>query len=423
MKLFWTRVRSALLLVTFLAASGVQAGELSFGEALSVLAGNSLTSRRDDASLEAARGREKQGKQVFLPEVSASAQQSRGGELSGPVGSERDVGLKASLNLYRFGADEAGRQVAQQAVAATEATLTAEAQKRERDGAEKLILLVGARQILELEKRFMEIKKRSVELVKRLYERGTKASQEVEKLQIELGQEEMTLQAAAVSVEDAYDEARKLADRDFEVKSEWPWKEQLRGTKAQELIVRPAGPDAERQRLSYLVAAAEAATAKARAAGMPSLDLGSRYDWQQLVETPEINRTWSVALSLTVPLYQRGQSQAGLLDQVAVREAAAVDLALYERSKPAALASARRTLTLTVKGLLTNEDLAARSRVLYETSQQAFQRGVLSVNDLSADQLRYLSVERSVIESWKRAHLAIVEVCRELGMRLGECVR
>ena len=77
MKLFWTRVRSALLLVTFLAASGVQAGELSFGEALSVLAGNSLTSRRDDASLEAARGREKQGKQVFLPEVSASAQQSR----------------------------------------------------------------------------------------------------------------------------------------------------------------------------------------------------------------------------------------------------------------------------------------------------------------------------------------------------------
>lgn len=423
MKPFNLTLRVAFATIFLLCAREVRAAELSFGDALSLLAGNSLTSRRDDASLEAARGREKQGKQVFLPEVSASAQQSRGGELSGPVGSERDVGLKATLNLYRFGADEAGRQLSQQVVVSAEATVAAELQKRERDGAEKLIALVGARQILDLEKRFIEIKKRSVEVVKKLYERGTKASQEVEKLQIELGQEEMTLQAAAVSAEDAYDEARKLADRDFEMKSEWPWKDLLRGAKAQELTIRPAGPDAERQRLSYLVAAAEAGTAKARAAGLPSLDLGSRYDWQQLIETPDINRTWSVALSLTVPLYQRGQSQSGLLDQVAAREAAAVDLALYERSKPAALASARRTLALTVKGLLTNEDLAARSRALYETSQQAFQRGVLSVNDLSADQLRYLSVERSVIESWKRAHLAIVEVCRELGMRLGECVR
>ena len=75
------------------------------------------------------------------------------------------------------------------------------------------------------------------------------------------------------------------------------------------------------------------------------------------------------------------------------------------------------------KQVLSRGTTIIQAKKLYDQSLLGFQRGIISVNDLSSDQLRYLDSEKLSLDDWREFHLILIDHCELIEKSLETCVK
>ena len=79
-------------------------------------------------------------------------------------------------------------------------------------------------------------------------------------------------------------------------------------------------------------------------------------------------------------------------------------------------------LKISSKNAIKSQQVLRLARSLYNDSFKRFEQGRSSVNDLLLDQSRLLDSETLAINSWYKAHLALIGVCNLKGLSIFECL-
>ena len=407
-------------------SSAFAASLISFDEAVAALSSNENAERLDRALMDSAESRGKAAWQVYFPEVSASAQRSQIKDRDEPL---TGADLNLDLNLYRFGADKADATAGFAAKSLAAKSSEASRLKREYTAARKLLDLLYGIKLLEKERQFSSIKENSLVLTQKLYARGLKPAQDVTMLEID-----STKQKSAVSTRESYvDEI--LADiksasqkSDLPISAQWaidwPWTDAFgdnKGTGFAKGIPsdgRLANAISVQQR-----AEAEASYKRALSRGTPSFDLNYNNHWERSRPAGPLERTWKTTLSVSIPLYQRGFNEVERAEAHSKVIAAENAIANEQQQWSAKLDLYQKKLARLGTQVQSRRSTSVQAKQLYEQSLLGFQRGIISVNDLATDQLRYLDSEKIALDNWHEIHLAMIDFCELLEQKLSLCVK
>ncbi|MCX6127294.1 MAG: TolC family protein [Proteobacteria bacterium] len=407
-------------------AQAFAASALSFDEAVSALSSNENAERLDRALMESAESRGKAAWQVYFPEVSAAAQRSQIKERDDPISG---ADLNVDLNLYRFGADRADANAGFAAKSLAAKSSETNRLKREYGAARKLLDLLYGIKLLEKERQFSIIKENSLVLTQKLYARGLKPAQDVTMLEID-----STKQKSAVSTRESYvDEIlaeikSSTSKSDLPISAEWavdwPWTEAFGDNKGTAFAKGIPSDGRLASAISLQQKAeAEASYKKALSRGAPSFDLNYNNRWERSHPAEPLERTWKTTLSVSIPLYQRGFNEVERAEAHSKVIAAENAIANERQQWSAKLDLYQKKLARLGTQVQSRRSTSVQAKQLYEQSLLGFQRGIISVNDLATDQLRYLDSEKIALDNWHEIHLALIDYCELIEQNLSTCVK
>ena len=173
------------------------------------------------------------------------------------------------------------------------------------------------------------------------------------------------------------------------------------------------------QAASAAVEAAEAAVAGARSSYLPTISLSGGYGWSNQ-EFPPSNRSWSVGVSGSYPLFNGFQRET----QVFRAQATADQARQQERAAQLNLSSLLDARYATAQSALAGVDLAAQNVELSEESlrvvQERYQLGLATILELQDAQITLTQSEVDLVSRRFDYEVAVAGIEALLGRRLDE---
>ncbi|MYC88667.1 MAG: TolC family protein [Gemmatimonadales bacterium] len=168
---------------------------------------------------------------------------------------------------------------------------------------------------------------------------------------------------------------------------------------------------------SLAVEAAEAAVSGARSSYLPTISLGAGYGWANQ-EFPPSNRSWSIGLSGSYPLFNGFQRETQLF-----RARASADQARQEeRAVRLNISSLLDARYATAQSALAGVDLAERNVELSEESlrvvQERYQLGLATILELQDAQITLTQAEVDLVRGRFDYEVAVAGIEALLGRRL-----
>ena len=416
--------RIATLCFTVLVGVGVfeecLAEDMSFQNALDILLKQSTEIREAQLNFEASSDAYDQSLEAFLPSVSAASSLGRKSEFEKTAHSNV---LEMNLNLFRFGGDASALNARKYQNLVNRLQFESIRNKKSWDYAFLLLKILGNKQDFEAQKTLLSLKTASLEATKKLYARGSRPLQDVERLQLDVLSEEERVSRLCVAYEESLAEWHRLIP-EATLSSVWPWTTQL---STKQLLrwrgmLEKAKHD-ELDRAEFNVISKQSVLREKKSLWLPSLDAQGRYGFDRYIQDEYAwKRSWSAALVLSVPLYQNGLQSLAVRDAKRELEKAQIERDSKKRELGVDRESTLKVLEAAIKSLETRDTITKRAKLLYEQSLSAFTRGVLSVNDLIADQTRLARAEQDAGDSKSHAHQSLVKYCRAIGMDIGSCL-
>lgn len=413
------------ILLVFLVSFGAQAEEtqplpvLGFAQAYTKILQESLRVQTQIANYEIASDRLLASRISLGPSLAVVAGQSRTQDTTSGVNS---ILGKATLNLFRSGADSARISSALAAREREARLLSNEVLKAEDEAMTALVDVIRQEQEVEILRKSAQLKQESLDIARQRYDKGLLPLQEVEKVEIELDNAQARLTDSQNNLNDVQATLKTLLGA-RELQAEWPWKERL--TRDSELLkkhldlaVRP-----DWQATQFEIASADWTSAQAKRLLLPSVDLQATYGTYDL-STPD-RRDWTVLLSLTIPIFDPQQNITTYWIRSLDADLARVRLESLRRVAEPQFLSLRSDLLAAQNSARAREKTLATSRKLFADSLQRFKLGRASVNDLAIDHDRLFSAELLAVNGWSAAHLAYARLCHSLGSRVranGDCL-
>ncbi|HKG94657.1 MAG TPA: TolC family protein, partial [Gemmatimonadaceae bacterium] len=139
-------------------------------------------------------------------------------------------------------------------------------------------------------------------------------------------------------------------------------------------------PDLQAARAT--AAAARAAARAARAAELPSLSLSAGEGYTRSSPHPLTGRSYSVALSLQVPLFDGGARRYGAARERALADAAAAQAAAQQQTVITDVFTSYANLQTATQQVRTSDDLLASAGASMQAAQARYTGGVGSILDL-----------------------------------------
>jgi outer membrane protein TolC len=351
---------------------------------------------------------------AFLPSVSASASRTRasGSYYGNQTSTSREFGVDVTMNVFRFGADVAGREAAREAVrgagmAAKLAELTGEL-----TAARALCDAIGARLESKVYLKRMTVARQLVAAAEARFKRGILSEQEFAKLTLESASLEMAHRAAERKSERTTAIVRSYGG-DIDANVVWPLAVDAAAfQRAMDWINKARPADTRIKVLEADANAARSSVTAARSAMLPSLDLA--YGWSKVgpADGDELTDKNHVVMTLTVPVFSRFSEYGEYKARVDQSNAASARFEAERAVSDAQFAAAVREALAGLEDAKSRQEHIAVADRLYHDNLRRFERGLISVNELSIDEHRVREAELSAIDAWALAHVAL--------FRLGE---
>lgn len=355
--------------------------------------------------------------------------------LSGQVGAQRgtvdrglppddslSAGINSNLNLYRFGADAASIRAADFEESAAETAVQDAILKVEGEAAKTLLEYIKATKELEVLSRIEKHETESFDIASLRYKRGLLALQEIQKLEIDRERSRARLDDAKTAVSIVEVRVANLS-KGMRPHREWPWEKEKLEAKAAQIESQSSAASPEILALEQRLSARRADVEAARAKRYPSLDFDASYSHSRSLSQADGKRTpWQLGISLSVPLFDRFSAQSAT--HVAMENV--TELRLEKEAAELRNGENLQIASLNFKNALASlrsrEKALNGSRKLYQFSLERFEKGVLSVNDLSVDESRLYDAELLVLNAMQTVHQSFVELCHAKGQRLSLCL-
>ena len=254
------------------------------------------------------------------------------------------------------------------------------------------------------------------DLAERLYKRGAKPSQEVDKVAIDLANEESRLADTALRLQAAEATLASLAGRPLQVQPVWPWMDRFAGASAlapQDLARLP-----DHKALVARVEAIDKGLGDYAARYLPSLDASVAYNIAHDSGPDFFGRGWNGALVLNVPIFDRLVARTDYAEQVHDKAIAETNLTARDWALKSDYEDARAGFAAALASARAREATLAKARTLFDRSMKGFRTGVLSANDLSLDEARLTDTELYVVQGWAAVHRYYARLLRDLGLPL-----
>ena len=390
-----------------------QQAKVSFSEAWQTILNRALRVESQRAEVEISDWKKSASEGAFLPTLSAQAIENKGSAYAYSI--PRLVQLSASVNLFRGGADWANLEAARKAHEAALNKLNSEKLATEEDAATALIQVIGKTQQRAINENLVKQQEDTLRVSQERFRQGLLARQETDKIQIDVDSARARL-IDAQSAEAAARSQLEILLGSSNVKTEWPWRSALSSSSKLEeekfdLDLRPdyraAQSTVESQR--YL---------KNKAIGqlLPSIDLTASYGTYGTYDITDPSlRSYSTALTLTVPIFEGFKSYAAYKIQQSTLREALIQAETVRRTAPSEVANFRVSFQAARDTALAREKTAVLAEHLFEDNRQRFRMGRATANDLAIDQNRLLEAELLAVDGWINAHLSLVRLCHSLG--------
>jgi outer membrane protein TolC len=331
-------------------------------------------------------------------------------------------------SLFRFGADVAQEDSAEFGILKQEAKLKSLQLKAEADAAASLIAAVAATMDLAIIRKLHATSEELLRVAKKQYQKGSLASQDVLKIEVDLGSSQTRLLEAQATVEKTEGMIAPYLGGDS-VEKQWPLRD---------LVLSGASPLVRPQDLNSLevpseqsspaikaaaleVKEQEALVVAARARQRPSVDLTAGIS-SQLSNSSLSPPQAQAGISLSVPIFDRFEGASSTQAAIHLKQAAAANLEAQSRENVRAFNAARIALKAALLTIQTHERLLVAASSLYRDNLARFERGLVSVNELTLDQNRLLSAELAVSQSWRAVHEHLFDLCHAMGKGIKACL-
>lgn len=412
------RMLKLILLLSFFHAN-VTLGDLSFNEALKEIVEKSNERKKSALDVELEKQHVSEGKQKFLPNFSGKGALARRFDTENGYVTQQSAGINSELNLFHFGSDSANLRAKklQEQIAAMRVMQTN--LEAEYSGALSLLEYIELQREVSTIQRVVQLRNASIDLAKRQFGKGQRPMQDVQKLEVDKLGEEVKLQSYIFNVNNLRATISTLLHREIEIKPEWPWSlMQLSRLKFENRNV---------ERLEKLILDAQISSLNEQikqqgAEFLPRLDLNSNYGIAQDRTNDQFARNWTAAFVLTVPLYDRGRDTTLYRDFIYQRQKLELDLETLENRLKYSAQSATTNLVESLKAIQFSESATSKSEGLYNYTLQAFQKGVLSANDLSLEQHRTYESQLNANRAYGHAHRAFVKYCKSQNKSILETI-
>ena len=387
--------------------------KVSFSEAWQLILKRALRVEAQRAEVEISDWKKSASEGAFLPTLSAQAVENKGSAYA--YSNPRVAQLSASVNLFRGGADLANLEASRKAHEAAIHKLGFERLATEEDAATALIQVIGKTQQRAINENLVKQQEDSLRVSQERFRQGFLARQETDKIQIDVDSARARL-IDAQSAEAAARSQLEILLGSSNIKTEWPWRPALSSSSKLEdekfdLDLRPdyraALSTVESQR--YL-------KNKAMAGLLPSIDLTASYGTYGTYDITDPSvRSYSTALTLTVPIFEGFKSYAIYKIQQSTLREALIQAETVRRTAPSEVANFRVSFQAARDTALAREKTAVLAEHLFEDNRQRFRMGRATANDLAIDQNRLLEAELLAVDGWVNAHLSLVKLCHSLG--------
>jgi len=400
---------------------GVGTPPLSFNDALERIIGRSTAIGIQKENLQALRARNLSSHLSLLPTLSVQANHTQSkDQFEEGTGRAQSIAAVASLNLFGFGADAAAMKAANREEEALELSVSLTVLSEEDTATKLLVDRILAHQTYNILKQLRQLNDEAHRISRERFAKGLLASQEVDKIVIDLDNANAELRDAEMIENKALADLRaRLGNED--VVLEWPWRSQfdpfaLPKTGETEIAKRPDFRQAQKK-----LEAAEARVRQSFGKIFPSLDATLSYGYSEGPNrTPGTQTTG--ALTLTIPLFDRLTQYGGYRAEVHSKAATELDLERIRRDARSDLESSKVSFEIALETSKTREKTVNTSRRLYQSNLARFQRGLISANELAQDQTRLQHAELFAIRGWASAHNGFARLCHAMGRQLAECL-
>jgi len=409
--------KMALILWCGISTAAFAAENWSFSEQVGVVSRGMKSSELATYELETAKARALGKQWSFLPTVNVAASRSKTvtfGEGGGTV-EAKSAGVDVSMNVYRFGADSAAYQAGYESVRAAKFNAQSKSLSSETIAAQALCEAMSAQMEMKIYRRRMSAARQAEQAADARYKKGILSEQELAKLKLEASGLEMALRSAARKHEKVF---ALLEGWGAKISDDAVWPLSVNPDyflKAKSWVSAAKSGDLKVKVLEAEATAAKSAVTAARAAMLPSLDLSSNWSKSGTVEAEQLTARSQMMLTLSVPIFSKFSDYGSY--KAAVHQASASDAALTSER----LVSGAKFQALVrdaLAGLDDAKELQGQITVaesLYADNLKRFERGLISVNELSIDEHRVREAEIAAVAAWSNAHMALFKVAEESG--------
>lgn len=400
------------LLICFQAGAAAPVND--FKKAMQLFIDNSSSVLTQQAIVEAAEKHKTSNALYWTPTADFNLYQPLPGADRGVF---RGMTAEVNLNLWKFGSDQKGYRAASARLRAENARLGLTKQNYELTVARILFQIIRQNKIIDIQKKHLELREESNSVARERYKQGQLASQELEKVKIELETSKISLAEAELSKIELLNSLKSIVEVDVNL-TEWPFIPELnqqRKVRYKDIKdffkVKANQADAE-----YFNASASQIW---RANYLPSLNFAAK--WNQPDLGPIKHGEWTAYFGVTIPLWDRLSGSAQVADQLAAARGSELSYEQSVRETRAQLNSLETRLNLTKLNVQAALRGAEKLQELRNDSLRRFRLGRSSVNDLLIDENRFLEAESSLLNSMLAYHELLVENCHAVDESILNC--
>lgn len=410
----------SFVILIFFISSDCFANDWSFKDQVRSIVHNQKTKEISRLSLAAARERSTSKDWSFLPSVSASAARHAVTRYSDTDSTTtyNDMGVDVSMNIFRFGGDFAIRNGSTETIKAAELSNKMKELSAETSAAQVLCDAISAHLEINVYEHRMTASRQSLAAAAARYRKGILSEQELAKLKLESDRLEMSFRSAKRKAAQTRDLAMKYGG-DLPANVDWPLTQHPElYTRASAWINSVYSAELRLKALEASAAAASYAIGEARSALLPSLDLGIGWSRSGLPDFKNQADRREVVAKLTIPIFSGFRDYGEYQGRVHEFAVAQANLEVERALAPKQFEFSVNEIRGALEDATERQRQIAIAEQLYQDNLKRFERGLVSVNELSIDEHRVRETELAAIEAWSTVHIGLFKLAELKGTSL-----
>lgn len=402
----------------------LRAAEWSYSEQISLIVNKQGDVSAAEKTAAAARERDKAAQWNYLPTASIDAKRSLV-QPKVPVGDsyrQTDTSAAVNLNVFRFGADKAAKDRRHFGYEAS----VGKTQVAKLDGEAKAAQLIHEAIAASMEagvyKRRLSTQGQLISASEARFRKGILSEQELTKLKLEASSLSLAMNAAERKAQRA---VALLSDFGASLPSPLIWpigKTVVSMAALREWTTKLNQDSLDVKTLEASAKAAEASVLEARGSMLPSIDASAAWN-RTLLDGNPAGEQKMYYMTLTVPLFSKFSDWGEY--RARAEEAGAVSATLESTRIKANHDFAHEKIliqALSDEASERDKNIEAADRLFHDNLLR-FERGLISVNDLSIDEFRLREAELTAIRTWQSLHDELFQLARISGTSALSLVR